>query len=173
MRFTFVTNYNQNALTVMARALRKTVRKKKNKRSRILGWVAALLGILLLFASGEGTFSLDFRTAVTALAVAAIVAVLIFEDQMNGYFAGKRMLPGTEKAEAVFCEEGYTSVTEAGKTEWKYEKIVALAESEEYFAFVFGTNHAQVYEKSGLSGGSAEEFRGFIERKTGKTVVRM
>ena len=33
--FTFETAYNQKAMTTMARALRKTVRKKHSRRSRI------------------------------------------------------------------------------------------------------------------------------------------
>lgn len=35
--FTFETTYNQKAMTTMARALRKTVRKKHSRRSHIFG----------------------------------------------------------------------------------------------------------------------------------------
>ena len=33
MNFTFVTEYNRTAVATMAKALRKTVRKKKSRRS--------------------------------------------------------------------------------------------------------------------------------------------
>lgn len=173
MEFTFVTRYDQKAMTAMARALRKTVRRKKNKRSRVFGWLVVLLALLLLFTSGKEGFVLDLRAAVTILAVVVMVLALLFEDPMNGYFARKRMLPGTDLAEVVFGEESYFSVTDAGKTEWKYEKISALAESAGYFAFVFGTNHAQVYDKRSLGGGTEAEFRSFIEARTGKLFVKM
>ena len=52
------------------------------------------------------------------MAVLVIMIALLFEDQLNGYLAGKRMLPGTKSA-----------ITK------------------DYFAFVFGQNHAQVFEK--------------------------
>lgn len=173
MEFKFITRYDQKATTAMARALRKTVRKKKNKRSRVFGWLVVGLAILLLLTSGEEGFVLDRRSIVTMLVVGVMVLTLLFEDQMNGYFARKRMLPGTEMAEFVFKEENYHSVTKIGKTEWMYELIVALAENKEYFVFVFSDHHAQVYEKSGLSGGTVTEFRQFIETRTGKTVVKM
>ena len=45
--FTFETVYDQRAMTAMARALRKTVRRKRNRRVRIFGIIAAVLGILV------------------------------------------------------------------------------------------------------------------------------
>ena len=47
MEFTFETSYNQKALTTMARALRKTVRKKRSRRSHILGWIVMIMGAFL------------------------------------------------------------------------------------------------------------------------------
>lgn len=43
MEFTFQTIYNQKELTTMARALRKTLRKKKSRRSHVFGWIAVIL----------------------------------------------------------------------------------------------------------------------------------
>ena len=39
------------------------------------------------------------------------------------------------------------------------------------FVFIFSISHAQVYDKSGLTGGTVEEFREFIQRKTEKEIV--
>ena len=36
--------------------------------------------------------------------------------------------------------------------------------------FLFSKNHAQVYDKRTLTGGTAEEFRAFMQEQTGKTV---
>ena len=169
MEFTFVTDYNQKAMTTMARVLRKTIRKKRNRRSHIFGWLVIVLGVFLTW---DG-LNLDFRRIVTWLAILLIAAVLIWEDKVNGYIALKRILPGTSKATSVFKDDAFSSMTEVGKTEWNYEKIVALAETKEYFVFIFSGSHAQVYDKRSLSGGTANDFREFIEDKTRKRVAQI
>ena len=168
--FTFETTYNQKAMTTMARALRKTVRKKHSRRSHIFGWIITVLALLLILPIGERTFTLDFRTVLTLIAILVIVVALLFEDQINGYIARKRMLPGTACALCTFGEDGYVSETNAGKTEWKYDNIETIAETKDYFVFLFGKNHAQVYGKSSLQGGSIEEFRTFLVKKTEKEI---
>lgn len=65
----------------------------------------------------------------------------------------------------------FISETEVGKSEFAYNKIAMIAETDRYFVFVFSASHAQVYDKSNLSGGSVSEFREFIIERTGKTVV--
>ncbi|MBP3543920.1 MAG: YcxB family protein [Lachnospiraceae bacterium] len=172
MEFTFETVYNQKALTTMARGLRKTVRKKKNRRSHILGWFVVVLAILLSISGDEG-FGVSARAVVTWLVTAIIVVTLIWEDAINAYAARKRMLPGTERASSVFREEGYETTTDVGKTEWKYDKIQRLAETKEYFVFIFNQNHAQVYDKNSISGGTVEEFGAFIEKVTDKHIEKI
>ena len=49
MEFTTATDYDMKTLTAMAKALRKTVRKRKSRRAHIFGWIVVLLGTLLLF----------------------------------------------------------------------------------------------------------------------------
>lgn len=169
MEFTFVTDYNQKAMTTMARVLRKTIRKKRNRRSHIVGWLVIILGVLLTWNGPD----LDFRRIITWLAILLIAAVLIWEDKVNGYIALKRILPGTGRATSVFNEDSFSSTTEVGKTEWNYEKIVTLAETKEYFVFIFSASHAQVYDKRSLSGGTANDFREFIEDKTRKRVLQI
>lgn len=168
--FTFETTYNQKAMTTMARALRKTVRKKNSRRSHIFGWIITVLATLLVLPIGEREVVFSFRTVITWAVIVIIVATLLFEDWINGYIARKRMLPGTAFAICTFGEEGYVSETKAGKTEWKYENIETIAETKDYFVFLFGKNHAQVYDKSSLQGGSIEEFRTFLMKKTEKEI---
>ena len=47
MEFIFETNYDQKGITVMAKALRKTIRKKRSKRSHIFGIIIIICAILL------------------------------------------------------------------------------------------------------------------------------
>ncbi len=172
MEFVFETDYTAKVLTVMARAVRKTVRKKHSRRSHIFGWIVLVLALFLALPIGEDA-SFEARDIITLIVSLILLLALIFEDRLNGFIAGKRMLPGTKHSSAVFGEENYISETEMGKTEWFYDKIDVLAETADYFVFVFGNNHAQVYDKNSISGGTADEFRSFIQEKTGKEIQKI
>lgn len=172
MEFVFDTRYDQKALTAMARILRLTLRKKKSRRSHIFGIILTAICILIVLPLGEN-YQFGMNKAVTALVALVLIVVLLFEDRINGYIARRRMLAGTERSCAVFTEEGYTSEVEVGKSEWSYEKMQLIAETDDYFVFVFSQSHAQVYDKACMTGGSVDEFRKFIERKTGKTVIHV
>ena len=174
MQYSFETVYDQKALTVMARCLRKTLRRVRSRRSHLFGWIVAALALLLSFTSGDGGFTVTAKAVFTWLVAAVIVLTLLFEDRINGYFAKKRLLKGTERAVALFDsgnEESFSSETSVGRSEFAYGKILAVAETAEYFVFVFSENHAQIYAKSNLTGGTAEEFRRFIEERTNRPVT--
>lgn len=167
MEFTFETEYNATTMASMAKALRKTMRKKHNRRSHVFGWIAAILGLLLTISKG---FALDFRTIITLTAVLVIVLAIFFEDKLNGYIAKKQLLPGTEKVTTVFSPDGFISTTDIGKSEWKYDKIQLLVETTNTFVFIFSASHAQIYDKKHLQGGAVDDFRCFIEEATKKQV---
>lgn len=167
MEFVFETDYNQRAMTAMAKGLRKTVRKKHSRRSHIFGWIVIALALIMSWVS-EGMAGTG--TLVTWAAAIVMLLTMIFEDWINGYVARKRMLPGTAHAKATFAADGYCSETAAGNTQWKYDNITAMAEMNRYFVFLFGNNHGQVYDKHSLTGGTVEEFRAFMESQTGKTM---
>lgn len=173
MEFVFETRYDQKALTAMAKGLRKTLRKKKSRRSHIFGWIVAVLGLLLSFSGGDSGFVLTVQTVVTWVAVAVMIAALLFEDQINGFFAGRRLLAGSEKVVTTFREEGYRTESGAGCTDWNYGTVQAVAETGNYFIFLLSKTHAQIYDKTRLAGGTAEEFRAFMEKQTGKPVENL
>ena len=162
MEFRFETNYDLKALSAMAKSIRKTIRKKHSRRSHVFGWIVTVLALLLLLPLGDKPFVLNFNTVVTAVAALVILLTLLFEDKLNGYVAKKRMPVGTDKAVAVFTPESYVSTTELGRSEFRYDKIVSLAETKDYFVFVIDASHAQVYAKNTIIGGSVQEFREFI-----------
>ncbi len=171
MEFIFETAYNQKALAAMAKGVRKTARKKRTKRSHIFGWIVIALAILLALADIKDGIEFTASRIITLLSALIILIVLLFEDKINGYVARKRLLPGTEKSKVAFTEEGFYSETEAGKSEWNYDRILILAETKDYFIFVFSSSHAQVYDKNNLSGGTVDEFRKFIRERTGKPIT--
>lgn len=168
MQFTIEMTYDPKAMTSMARAMRKTMRRKSNRRTHILGWLIVALALLLNWGK-----ALSVQTVVTGLAGLLVFVTLIWEDRINGYLAWKKALPGTEKSSTVFGEEGYQSETEIGTTQWHYEKIQMIAETEKYFVFLFNKSHGQIYEKRKLSGGSTEEFRSFLQEKTGLEIQKV
>ena len=173
MEFKFKTAYDQKAVTSMARALRKTVRRKRSRRSRVFSAIVVILALLLVLPLDGEPIEFSFNTVLTWLVVAVLVLVLVFEDWINGYIAKKRMLPGLDHALVTFTGEEYNSETALGTSQFKYDNINALAETDDYFVFLFGKNHAQIYDKRTISGGTIEEFRGFITRITGKEIERI
>ena len=170
MDFTMQSVYDQAAVTAMARALRKTVRRKHSRRSHLFGWVIAALALLLSFLPGEDGFVITFKTVITWLVVLVMVVTLLFEDSINGYFARKRALPGTEQTTTTFGTEGYYSINNAGETLWSYKNVKTVAETERYLVFVLNENHAQVYDKRTISGGTEAEFREFLLEVIGMPV---
>ena len=97
MEFIFETKYDQKAFTTMARTLRKTVRRKRSRKSHVFGWIVVTLALLLVFA-GEGGFVLNMKSVLTLAVAAIMILTLIWEDAINGYVALKRTLPGTDRS---------------------------------------------------------------------------
>lgn len=170
MEFRFETVYEQKALTDMAKALRKTIRKNRSQRTHIFGWIVLVLALAISLPFGKDEYVVGINNIITWIAAVVILVTLLFEDSINGYFARKRMVAGSERAVSVFGEDGYTSETKIGKTEFKYENIDLIVETVHHFVFVFDMSHAQVYSKNGIEVGNVEDFRNFIAEKTGKNI---
>lgn len=168
MEFTVDITYNQKAFTAMARMMRKTIRRKRSLRSHIIGWLAIVLSFMFSVPGMISTQTASFKNIFTLCAALVMFIALTWEDKINGYFACKRMLPGTENATTIFKEDAYETVTDVGKSEWTYDKAMLLAETSDYFVFLFSPSHGQIYDKMRIAGGTVEEFRRFIEAKTGK-----
>ena len=116
-------------MAVMARALRKTVRKKRSRRSHLFGWLAVAFGVLML-VTDDG---LNLRTALTAAAVALILIALLLEDRLTDMWPKSGCCPAPKPAVTVFEEGGFVSTTQVGRTEWKYDAIRLVAETPDFF----------------------------------------
>ena len=174
MEFHFTTVYDQACLTAMAKALRKTVRRKHSRRTSVFGWAVVLFVVALWLPIVTGRRSADFGDWISLFAAAMVAFVLLREDSLNASLAQKRMLPSSRRAEATFTDSGYRNVTEAAVTEWSYENIplAAICDVGDYVVFALNKTFAQAYDKRSLTGGSIDEFYRFIEGKTGKTVEK-
>ncbi len=166
MEFTCHTTYDQKALTAMARALRKTVRAKRSRRIRFVAWI--IIGLLLV------SIWLSWGSLWQTVADCAVMAALLLlhwkEDALNGFFAKRKALPGTDFADTIFYPDHYLVETPAAETKWQYDKILALAETEKYLVLVVGMNHAMALEKVTLTGGGLPELRRFLEEKSGREI---
>ena len=146
----------------MARSIRKTVRAKRSRIIRLYAWVIIGLLLVSLWLSWGNVW----QTAANCAAIAALLLINWKEDALNGFFAKRKALPGTDAADTIFYSEHYLIKTAAAESKWQYDKILALAETREYLVFVMGKNHALAMEKAALEGGSIPEFCRFIEEKS-------
>ena len=162
------TTYDRRALSALARALRKTVRRTRSRLLRVWCWVLLVLSLLSAWVSwGEwGTVALNGAVAVLML------AVLLGEDAINAFFARRNALPGMEVCTVHFLEEHYETKIAGAATQWKYSKLLRLAENDRYLVLILGKNHGQLCDKEGVTGAATEELRAFLEKKTGLTVER-
>lgn len=175
MKFTFITSYDQKVLTAMARTLRKTARKKRSFRAHFFGWIVVAFGIFLLLPLGEDNFEFSFRTILTLSVILILLLVLLKEDSINGYISRKRLLPQLQSSTTVFStnDAEYHSSTQVGNSDFRYDNIIALAETADYFVFIFSESHAQIYDKSSITGGTTEDFRNFIQSVTGLSLQQV
>lgn len=172
MNFAFNTVYDMDALTAMARAVRKTTHKKRSKRSHILGLIVIALAVLFVVISVMAD-KFTFNTFITAIAGTVMLMALIFEDRLNAFIASKRMIKGSEKGVVTFNDDNYVSATEVGTTEFKYNIIEAVAKRGDYIVFVLSRRHAQVYDLTAMTNGTPKDFCRFIEGKTGHKIQRI
>ena len=172
MNFVFNTVYDMDALTAMARAVRKTTHKKRSKRSHKFGWIVIIIAILFIAASVI-TDNFGANTVFTGIAAVVMLVALIWEDRLNALIASKRVMKGAEKGVVTFGEDSYVSATEVGTTEFKYSVIEAIAKRGDYIVFVFTRRHAQVYDLRAMSNGTPKEFCKFIQEKTGLEIIKI
>ena len=162
MEFTCRTTYNQKALTAMARAVRKTVRTQTSRGVRLYALV--IIGLLLVslwLSRGK-----IWQMTANCVAIVALLLISWKEDAINGFFAKRKALPGTDTADTTFYPDHFLVKTTAAESQWQYDKILALAETKDYFLFVMGKHHAMAMEKTNLEGGNITEFCRFIEEKS-------
>lgn len=166
MEFICHTTYDQKALTAMARAVRKTVRAERSRMVRYRGWIITGLFLISIWLSW-GTL---WQMVLSCVVIAALLLISWKEDSLNGYFAKRGALPGTDTADTAFYPDHYLVKTAAAESKWHYDKILALAETQDYLVFVMGKDHALAMEKANLEGGSIPEFRRFLEGKSGRKI---
>lgn len=168
MTFEIHSDITNRSMTVAARAMRRVLRRKRSIIWAIFGWSVFLFNALLLIPFNGETFTLNASTVTSLLVEVMLLSVLLFQDRFNGMIACKNTLAGTKDYHIAFGEESYTVVTEVTTSTFRYELIDAMAESQDYIIFLMKKRYAQPLDKRTLTGGTVEEFKRFLEKKTGK-----
>ncbi len=162
--------YDLAALTALCRVARKTVRKWTRILHTVIWVIFALGTALVLYELAYQAFEPDDWPLPVMLAL--LLALLLFEDKLNGWIALRNLVPGTAHSTTVFADDAYTVTTDVTVTRWGYENITSLCETERYYFFFLGKKHGQCFDKQGFRVGGSEAFRAFIEQKTGKSFER-
>lgn len=164
------TSIDKKAMVALAKMTRKTVRRGRSSPVRTFAWCVAVveLGLAALFLwTGAGGW-------LTNLLMAAIMlACILGEDTVNGLVGLRQVLPDSREVNATFQEDHYVHRTRGAETWWNYRQIKAIGEDKDYFALVLDKNHGQIYAKEGFDWGSPDEFREFIQRKTGLKIRKV
>lgn len=166
MELTFKMNYDLKAMTTMAKAMRKGLQEEQNKKSLLLGWIFVALTLFILLLSEK----FGWMQIAASVIIAGFAAYLIWQDSVNGYLALKKLPEKMRTGKWLFREDGYFSDTEAGESDYSYENIFIIVESDGYMILVFHEGTAHIIELSTIEGGSADDFRRLLRKKTSLTI---
>lgn len=166
MELTFEMNYDQKAMTAMARAVRKGLQEEQDKKSKIIGWVFVVLTAVILLSSGKT----GWMQIIGAGIVVLFAAYLIWQDRINGTLAMWKLPAKMRKGEWLFREDGYFSNTEVGESDYSYENIFMMVESRGYMILVFQEGNAHIIPMDTVKGGTAADFRRLLRKKTSLTI---
>ena len=169
MELTFELNYDFKAMTSMAKALRAGLQEQQDKKSRIIGWIFVAMTLAIVLLSGK----MGWMQIVGIILAVAFAAYLIYQDQVNGYLAMKKLPENMRNGMWLFREDGYFSDTEAGESDYSYENIFMMAESGNYMFLVFHEATAHIIDMSTIKGGTAEDFRRLLRKKTSLTIQKV
>lgn len=166
MELIFEMNYDLKAMTVMATALRKGLQEEQNKRSMIIGWVFIVLTVFIVLLSEK----LGWMQIAALIFAAVFAAYLVFQDKVNGFLALRKLPEDMRTGKWLFREDGYFSDTKAGESDYSYENIFMMVESGGYMILVFHDGKAHIIDLSTIQGGTADDYRRLLRKKTNLTI---
>ena len=168
------TDYDEETLRALADALRRSRRGGRGRRSRTLARVLAVAAMFL----GPGVWALGLtrwtpgNTLMTFASVVLLITLLA-EDRVNAWAAKGILLRASPHATLSFDEEGYTVLTELGRSRCYYSKIDRICETERYYFLFLDVLHGQALDKRRFLRGDAEGFAAFLEEKTGLELLEL
>lgn len=166
------TEIDHRAMTALARANRKTLRRGQSGPVRALAWFVVALELFLTVTYVRGG---ETDWPVNALLGLFMLGCLLLEDRIGGAAALRRIPPDRRTVNATFQGDSssYVHRTRAGESWQLYSQLRAAVETEDYFILLQDRRHGQVYDKKGFSWGTPQEFRELIHKKTGLKIEKI
>lgn len=158
------TTIDQKSMTALAKITRRTFRRGRSGPVRMFAWfvtVAELFLTAVYIRAGVGGWGTNMLLA------GIMLSCILCEDYVNGAVGLRQISLASRTVNTTFKEDGYVHRTRSGESWRPYNQIKYISESEDYFALFQDKTHGQIYDKRGFTWGSSEEFREFIQRKTG------
>lgn len=158
-------------MTALAKMTRKSLRRGRSGPVRLLAWFVVCLELFLTIVyirGGQGGWLMN------ALLGLFMLGCILGEDLVNGAIGFHQVLPNSREVNTTFKNDSsYVVRTQAAESWYPYRQIEAICETEEYFALLLGRNHGQIYDKKGFTWGKPDEFREFIQKKTGLKIQKI
>ena len=135
----------------------------------------------MLFVGALSLFSLsgmEIFGVIYLLCGAAAGIWSLFLYRIRAWYVRRFFMNGTQKQTFLFDEEGFEIAVEGAEERSvtlsvdEYE-VLRLVETGDYFLLFLEKNVAHILPKGTLTGGTPEEFRKFLEEKSGRAAEEM
>ena len=94
-------------------------------------------------------------------------------DEILAWLVGRFVMKGVARHTARFTDEGYVIANQRGEQSFDYSSVQALCEDGRYFFLMLSRQQGNLFDKQGFHTGTADQFRAFLERKTGQTMKKL
>lgn len=169
VRMKTTTTYDFEQLEELQRVASKTFAESKTKLQR--GWNMAcgiFCGCLGMYLTVNG-YNAIVALLCTALGLWMLVRYFFF-FQLLAWNVHRSMKNKNRENEFLFEEDHILARQKTESTKYPYEDCAHLLETRRNFYFIMeSTGQGLMIDKTKLRGGSEEELRAFLEKKSGKT----
>ena len=153
----------------------RTTMSMKNQETwklahRVCGRYWFICGLILLrgaWTSGGGAGLLY------GLLGALMLVWALFLNEIRAWLVGRFVMKGVARHTARFTDEGYVIANQRGEQSFDYSSVQALCEDGRYFFLMLSRQQGNLFDKQGFHTGTADQFRAFLERKTGQTMKKL
>ena len=97
----------------------------------------------------------------------------LFLNEIRAWLVGRFVMKGIARHTARFTDEGYVIANQRGEQSFDYSSVQALCEDGRYFFLMLSRQQGTLFDKQGFHTGTADQFRAFLERKTGQTMKKL
>ena len=104
---------------------------------------------------------------------ALMLVWVLFLNEIRAWLVGRFVMKGVARHTARFTDEGYVIANQRGEQSFDYSSVQALCEDGRYFFLMLSRQQGNLFDKQGFHTGTADQFRAFLERKTGQTMKKL